>query len=82
MNKPPYRLLRVAIGLLVLSALLTLTACASEPWVQPYDRERLAAPLMQPSRHALAERHRAHVQEVREGARGATTAQGGGCGCN
>jgi hypothetical protein len=82
MNKPPYRLLRVPVGLLVLSALLTLAACASEPWVQPYDRERLAAPLMQLSRHALAERHRAHVQEVREGARGATTAQGGGCGCN
>ncbi len=30
----------------------------------------------------LAERHREHVHVVREGARGATGVQGGGCGCN
>ena len=59
-----------------------LSGCATEPWVKPYERERLAAPLMAPSRDVLMERHRAHVHEVREGARGATTIQGGGCGCN
>ncbi len=60
-----------------------LAACSSvEPWVKPYERERLASPLMQFSRDALADKHREHVREVREGGRGATGVQGGGCGCN
>ena len=33
-------------------------------------------------RTALADKHREHVHLVREGARGATGVQGGGCGCN
>ena len=53
-----------------------------EPWVKPYERERLADPIMQFSRDSLAEKHREHVHTVREGARGATGVQGGGCGCN
>jgi hypothetical protein len=61
---------------------LVLAGCAAEPWVKPYERERLAAPLMAGSRDVLTERHRTHVHEVREGARGATAVQGGGCGCN
>ena len=57
--------------------------CASiEPWVKPYERERLADPIMKFSRNALADKHREHVFDVREGARGATGVQGGGCGCN
>ncbi|MBI3368670.1 MAG: DUF4266 domain-containing protein [Burkholderiales bacterium] len=71
---------------LILLAAVGSSGCASlswpEPWVKPYERERLADPLMKLSRDPLADRHRAHVQEVREGARGATTVQGGGCGCN
>jgi len=60
-----------------------LQGCASvKPWVAPYERERLADPVMQWSRTALADRHREHVHLVREGARGATGVQGGGCGCN
>jgi hypothetical protein len=59
-----------------------LAGCAIEPWVKPYERERLADPIMNPARDALASKHRAHVYEVREGARGATGVQGGGCGCN
>jgi hypothetical protein len=63
--------------------LLAATGCAlPEPWVKPYERERLTDPIMQFSRHALPERHREHVHVVREGARGATGVQGGGCGCN
>ena len=50
--------------------------------IRARERERLAAPLMAGSRDVLPDRHRAHVHEVREGARGATTVQGGGCGCN
>jgi hypothetical protein len=37
---------------------------------------------MQFSRTALADKHREHIHLVREGARGATGVQGGGCGCN
>lgn len=69
--------------LAVLAAAALLQACAlPEPWVKPYERERLADPIMQLSRDTLAERHRDHVYTVREGARGATGVQGGGCGCN
>ncbi|WP_088286762.1 DUF4266 domain-containing protein [Ideonella sp. A 288] len=72
------------IPMLIVAA--SLAGCSSwswpRPWVQPYERERLADPLMKPSRDLLADRHRAHVHEVREGARGATAVQGGGCGCN
>jgi hypothetical protein len=62
---------------------LLLTACSSiEPWVKPYERERLASPIMQVSRDGLSAKHFEHVREVREGGRGATGVQGGGCGCN
>ena len=69
----------------VLSALgaSTLAACSSiEPWVKPYERERLADPIMKFSRDAISDKHFEHVYDVREGARGATGVQGGGCGCN
>lgn len=59
-----------------------LGGCAVQPWVKPYERERLADPVMRFSRDALSERHREHVHAVREGARGATGVQGSGCGCN
>ena len=64
------------------AACALLSGCAIEPWVKPYERERLADPIMKFSRDALPERHREHVFVVREGARGATGVQGGGCGCN
>lgn len=71
--------LRVA----TLAAAALLAGCAlPEPWVKPYERERLADPAMNAARDTLAARHRSHVLEVREGARGGTTVQGGGCGCN
>jgi hypothetical protein len=53
-----------------------------EPWVKPYERERLGDPIMKLSRDALPDKHYEHVRVVREGARGATGFQGGGCGCN
>lgn len=58
------------------------TGCALQPWVKPYEREHLADPIMQFSRESLSEKHFEHVRNVREGARGATGVQGGGCGCN
>lgn len=66
-----------------LFVLVALGGCAApEPWVMPYEREALADPLMSLSGDALMERHRQHVFDVREGARGATRSEGGGCGCN
>jgi Domain of unknown function (DUF4266) len=71
--------------LLVLAAalpLVLLQACGLQPWVKPYEREKLSDPSMQFARAVLAERHREHIHVVREAARGATGVQGGGCGCN
>jgi hypothetical protein len=53
-----------------------------EPWVKPYERERLANPVMKTSLNELPARQQDHVYTVREGSRGATGVQGGGCGCN
>ena len=66
----------------VLVSFTLLSGCAIQPWVKPYERERLADPIMKFSRNALAEKHSEHVRDVRKGARGATGVQGGGCGCN
>jgi len=69
--------------LCLIAVSVLLGGCASvEPWVKPYERERLADPIMQWSHSALADKHREHTLVVREGARGATGVQGGGCGCN
>lgn len=65
-----------------IASILFLGGCSVQPWVKPYERERLADPMMKFSRNALAEKHTEHVRDVREGARGATGVQGGGCGCN
>jgi hypothetical protein len=73
----------LAASAVALAALGLLGGCAArEPWVKPYERERLADPIMSPARDTLAARHNTHVRDVREGARGATAVQGGGCGCN
>ena len=64
-------------------AALVLAGCGNiEPWVKPYERERLGDPIMKLSRDALPDKHFEHVRVVREGERGATGFQGGGCGCN
>ncbi len=76
------RAIRLLLATFAASLAVFISGCAVQPWVKPYERERLADPVMQFSRHALAERHRTHVYDVREGARGATGVQGGGCGCN
>lgn len=68
-----------ALGII---AMVSLGGCAIQPWVKPYERERMADPIMSFTRGTLAEKSREHVRDVREGARGATGVQGGGCGCN
>ena len=73
---------RIRLVLLGGAALLAAACSAPEPWVKPYERERLADQLMQFSRGAMTDKHREHVHLVREASRGATGVQGGGCGCN
>jgi len=83
--KPALRSLWAALrgALLAAAAASVLAGCAMpEPWVKPYERERLADPVMKPQRDGLSAKHLEHVHEVREGSRGATGVQGGGCGCN
>jgi hypothetical protein len=63
----------------LLCAIALLAGCAG---VKSYEREMLADPIMSFSRDTLSDQYLEHVYEVREGARGATTTQGGGCGCN
>lgn len=74
--------MRGAVLLAAGAAIALLQGCAVQPWVKPYERERLSDPIMQFSRGGLGDKHREHIHTVREGARGATGVQGGGCGCN
>ena len=65
--------------------LLTVWLCACgriEPWVKPYERDRLADPIMAFDRDPVSGAYIHHVYEAREGARGASGSSGGGCGCN
>ena len=66
---------RIAQILLALSIAGALSGCGNiEPWVKPYERDRLADP--------VSSAYIYHVYEAREGARGGEGTAGGGCGCN
>jgi len=66
----------------MLLAVMLLTGCAIDPWVRPYERDRLADPIMSFDRDPVSTSYINHVHEAREGARGASGSAGGGCGCN
>ena len=69
--------------LLPLMAVVGLSGCGSiEPWVKPYERDKLADPIMALDGDAVSTSYIQHVYEAREGARGGEGAAGGGCGCN
>ena len=71
------------LNLAFIALSLLLTGCSSlEPWVQPYEREILADPIMSFARQPSIDSHFSHVYDVREGSHGAGTSVGGGCGCN
>lgn len=70
---------------LMLAALVmaSMSACSNiEPWVKPYERDRLADPIMFLDHDPVSTSYMHHVFESREGARGAQGSVGGGCGCN
>ena len=74
------RLARVLTAAALLAVLAGCTTPA--PWVKPYEREHFADPIMSFNRDPISGVYLDHVLESREGARGATGAVGGGCGCN
>jgi hypothetical protein len=75
---------RRIVGLAAAVALVSqLSACtAIQPWVKPYERERLADPIMSFDPNPVASAYMEHVFDVRSAARGGNGAAGGGCGCN
>ena len=75
--------MRASLQLGVVGIGLLLGACSSiQPWVKPYERDRLADPIMAWDRDAISAGYLDHIYESREGSRGATGTAGGGCGCN
>ena len=80
MEKSVFKLGRVLLPLLAIGG---LSGCTSiEPWVKPYERDKLADPIMALDGDAVSTSYIQHVYEAREGARGGEGAAGGGCGCN
>ena len=71
-----YRLLSATLAAAFLLILGSMTGCAVEPWVKPYEREYLADPIMNIPRDPIADKHRQHVFDTREAARGAVTSEG------
>ena len=66
----------------LVAIVVVMSGCSIiEPWVKPYEREKLADPIMQWQGDLLASKNSQHVRDIREGARGANGVQGGGCGC-
>ena len=69
--------------LLSLLLMAGMSACSGiEPWVKPYERDRLADPIMLMDGDPVSSSYIQHVYEAREGARGGEGGAGGGCGCN
>ena len=63
--------------------MVSVSACSGiEPWVKPYERDRLADPIMALDGDPVSSSYIQHVYEAREGARGGAGGAGGGCGCN
>jgi hypothetical protein len=79
MSRGADQLARLALAAALLAV---LSGCSIEPWVKPYERDRLADPIMNLNRDPVSSAYINHVHEAREGARGASGSAGGGCGCN
>jgi len=74
---------RLVTSVLLLVLLTGISGCGNiEPWVKPYERDRLADPIMALDKDPVSSAYIQHVFEAREGARGGEGSAGGGCGCN
>jgi len=74
---------RLLTSVLLLVLLTGVSGCGNiEPWVKPYERDRLADPIMALDQDPVSSAYIQHVFEAREGARGGEGSAGGGCGCN
>ena len=75
--------MRGLLPLAVAGVVLMTAACSNiQPWVKPYERDKLADPIMAWDRDAISAGYLDHIREAREGSRGASGSAGGGCGCN
>ena len=80
MEKTLKNLVRILLPLLVAAG---VSGCGNiEPWVKPYERDKLADPIMALDGDPVSVAYIQHVYEAREGAKGGEGAVGGGCGCN
>lgn len=70
-------LVLVSFGALGISG--AISGCAT---TQPWEREQLARPAMNPDGDADREDSRRHMLSTREGSSGSMGGGGGGCGCN
>jgi hypothetical protein len=64
--------------LFLLAAALCAAGCAN---VKPYEREKLADPIMDPGSHLSKQSLESKFFSTREGSNGGNTGVGGGCGC-
>ena len=67
--------------LIIVCVLMTLTACTLQP-VEPWHREILSRPEMQPEANALFDSFDDHIYFSKEASTGGAGIGGGGCGCN
>lgn len=74
--------IRALLTVAMLVGSMTISGCGIKPWVKPYERANMADPIMSFARDPVAESYKNHVHQAREGARGAESGAGGGCGCN
>jgi len=80
MEKTLKSLVSILLPLLVVAG---LSGCGNiEPWVKPYERDKLADPIMALDGDPVSVAYIQHVYEAREAAKGGEGAVGGGCGCN
>lgn len=74
----------VTRGVLILTALLSLSACKfldPKP-LKPWDRDILARPVMQPDIDPMETLMDEKIYFSKEASRGGSSIGGGGCGCN
>jgi len=70
-------------SLLLLALAAGVSGCGGiEPWVKPYERDRMADSIMFLDADPVSTAYMQHVYDAREGARGGEGSAGGGCGCN